>query len=205
MLTSEVLQDDINRSVVGGKNPAALLMNSSEVEAFVAANARQLWGRLPGTQDLSEILISTLSSWVPLEVDAKEDLAKVPIWKLVVLPSQHTPGGGGVQLTPVPKLFVGEEELKPCTIVDTDNIDEEAANNLIIDITDRITVMAKARNSVLKDMAQGFPRKIFYNEAGEVVTQDEDKSVLDYVPDDKYEYDPVARVEAALRPEFGDR
>ena len=217
LLTIENLEDTINRAVVGGYNPTPLLMTESEITQFVANYGIHLHGRLPPYHtDFIKVFAQALGWWPVLQIENFDEWAKVKLAQMIYLPpSEEWPGG--TRLSKVPLLIVNkvfddeskeykEKEYESAAIVDTE-LDDQAESDMYYSICEQIKEAAGNRRSVLADMKKSWRYRdpVFYNEQGDVIETAPDMKIINYEVTPNYEYDPVKQVEAALRPEVGDR
>ena len=168
MLTADTLSNVINRAVLGGFSPVALLLNDAEIEKFVCRYSRQLASQLHNADEM-ELRIkvaSVLAHWVPLVLTEQEDRTRVPLYKLIYLHDQHYPTNKAPDLVATPSLTINGLPIAPQTVFHHGRVDMEARARLMIDITDKIQGLFEDRTGILARVAQGLPLNIYYHPNG---------------------------------------
>ena len=208
MLISDTLFDTINRAVIGGCCPLALVMTDQEILDFTIKYQKQLAREeLPGQNesDLAVKVISKLSSWLPLHLNSLTEYKAVPLHKLVYLHRAHRPDGRAPEMQTSPMLTVEGTAVAPVTIVQLDKVTSTARDRLMADIRARIMGLFKDKKTVFPLLAHGYARGVFYDADGKVDSRLDTVDYIEAIAVSSSDLDPMEKVERMLRPRKDDK
>ena len=190
----------INRAITGVINPTAMMMTNDELTRFVNYYGKELYreaeksGQLENISYLTNTVKKLLTGWIPLRLDKNGDKSKVRLRDLMFVGGKHHPGGLSQllhDLTPAPKEFHGDTEVKPVAVPAMTKINRSNINNWKYQIDTRVVQAFSTPGTVLNNMNIGFLAAFFYNLDGTPETGE--KPDIEVIPVGGY-YDAIAEL-----------